>query len=166
MTISGDSTGAVSVGRMTDNLPKKCARMNDEGQLPTCTQTNDGGWEVSYPGTPGDPGGAFAILFVLAFVAAIGGMIWKASTASRMAREAGMSERDAATMALLTDDGLEATYLASSLRRQDATATPPTPESAKATVSERLEELGRLRDQGLVTDDEYTASRRAILDSL
>ena len=32
-----------------DRLPPKCVRMDDNGNLPTCTQYSDGTWEVDYP---------------------------------------------------------------------------------------------------------------------
>ena len=48
------------------------------------------------------------------------------------------------------------------------TATEATPRqiSGKAGVKERLLELGQLRDEGLITDDEYAEKRAAILDAL
>lgn len=121
----------------------------------------DGGEFVSGP----PPG--FMMLFVLAFVASIGFTIWKVSTARRMARDSGMSEGDATAMALLTDDGFESTYLASNLRGQTGPqTTEPPAASDRGTASERLAELQGLRDQGLVTEDEYAAARQKILDDL
>ena len=121
----------------------------------------DGGEFVSGP----PPG--FMMLFVLAFVASIGFTIWKVSTARRMARDSGMSEGDATAMALLTDDGFESTYLASNLRGQTGPKTTETPAASdRGTASERLAELQGLRDQGLVTEDEYAAARQKILDDL
>ncbi len=78
-----------------------------------------------------------------------------------------MSQGDATAMALLTDDGLESTYLASNLRGQTVPqAAEPSAAPARASASERLAELQQLRDQGLVTDDEYAAARQKILDDL
>ena len=122
----------------------------------------DGGDFVSGPPS------SFMALFVLAFIASIGFTIWKVSTARRMARDSGMNQGDATAMALLTDDGFESTYLASNLRGQ--TVPPPQPQppaaGARGTASERLAELQGLRDQGLVTEDEYAAARQKILDDL
>ena len=106
----------------------------------------------------------FMALFVLAFIASIGFTIWKVATARRMARDSGMNQGDATAMALLTDDGFESTYLASNLRGQ--TGPQPPAADARGTTSERLAELQGLRDQGLVTEDEYAAARRKILDDL
>jgi hypothetical protein len=159
VTISGD------FGRM----PKKCTRMNDEGELPTCMSDGSGGWQVSYPSSGfGDDGGGglFAFFFALALVAGVAGTLWKVSTARRMARDAGMDERDATTMALLTDEGFEATYLASSLRQRQAGSTDAPSTDPKGTAAERLRELEGLREQGLVSEEEHAAARRAILDSL
>ncbi|GAA1476013.1 hypothetical protein GCM10009623_04590 [Nocardioides aestuarii] len=118
------------------------------------------------PGFGGAPDPAmpdgFAALFVLALVAGIATTVWKVSTARRMARDAGMDEDDATAMTLLTDDGFEAAYTASSIRaglREPATPPPPTAEA-------RLTELRGLLDQGLVTQDEYDAARRRIIEGL
>lgn len=63
---------------------------------------------------------------------------------------------------LLTDEGFEAAYTASSIRSglRDAAPTPP------ASAEARLTELRGLLDQGLVTHDEYDAARRRIIDGL
>lgn len=114
------------------------------------------------PGMSGD--GGFAAFFLLAVAVAIGTTIWKVSTARRMARDAGMDEGDATTMALLTDEGLESTYLASNLRGQ--MTPPPSPATEPRSAEQRLRELESLRSQALVTEEEYAERRRAILDGL
>lgn len=150
--------------------PAKCFRANAEGDLPTCTSDGSGGWQVSYPssgfGADGGGGGLFALFFVLALTAGVAGTLWKVSTARRMARDAGMDERDATTMALLTDEGFEATYLASNLRQRQAGSTDTASTDQKGTAADRLQELQSLLDQGLITSEEHAAARRAILDSL
>lgn len=67
------------------------------------------------------------------------------------------------SMALLEDDGLEATCLAANLR-----GPRPQPEagSGSRSTASRLRELQQLHDDGLVNEDEYQERRRAILDSL
>jgi hypothetical protein len=145
-----------------EGFPAKCTRMNAEGQLPDCIQHSDGTWEAVYP-TAGAGGGGFAVLFVLVLVLGVAGTVWKVSTARRMARDAGMDTGDATAMTLLTDEGFEATYLASNLRGQAAPA-PSAP--ARGPAAERLAELQALRDQGLVTDAEHAAARQRILDEL
>jgi hypothetical protein len=67
-------------------------------------------------------------------------------------------------MTLLSDDGLDATYLAANLRGTQAAnqATPP----PSATTAARLEELKSLLDRGLVTQSEYDERRKAIIDSV
>lgn len=150
--------------------PAKCFRTNANGDLPTCTYSG-GEWTRSYPsgfGPSGAGGGGFEGLFVLFFVVAvvlgIAGTIWRVTTAQRMAREAGMSERDATAMTLLSDDGFEATYLASNLRGRPTTPIPaPTPGRSTA---DRLRELDKLRAEGLVSDEEHERARRAILEEL
>lgn len=153
----------LALGR--DGFPAKCTRMNDEGQLPTCTQVGDE-WRVDYPGS-GLPGeSAFALLFVLVLVVGGLGIVWKVSTARRLARDAGMDEDDATRMALFTNEGLEATYLASSLRQplQPAEAVPAA--AAPRSTEERLRELESLRTQELISEEEYAERRRAVLDQL
>jgi len=155
-----------AAGADGNHPPNWCFRANASGELPTCTWDGTA-WHRSFDsagsGTSGT--GAFAVFFVLALVVGIGFTVWKVSTARRMAGAAGMSTSDATAMTLLTDDGFEATYLASNLRGRTA---PPAqvPTTTTASTAERLRELGELRDQGLITPDEYDARRRIILDSL
>ena len=77
---------------------------------------------------------------------------------------------------MLNPDGLAATYLAASLRRpaagvdgvdgvDDQPAVHPPPLSTRSSET-RLSELKNLHDQGLITDDEYSRRRTAIVDSL
>ena len=148
-----------------DRMPPKCLRMDENGSLPVCTQYPDGSWGVDYPdATTAGAGGGFAALFVIVLVLGIIGTIWKVSTARRMARDSGMDEGDATAMTLLTDDGFEATYLASNLRGQTAGPVPGAP--SRGPTTERLAELLTLRERGLVTDEEYAAARQKILDDL
>lgn len=157
-----------------DNPPDWCFRPNANGDLPTCTW-NGSSWHRSYDsgmnvvGGGGGGSGGFAALFVLMLVAGIGITVWKVSTARRMASDSGMDPDDATAMTLLSDDGFEATYLASSLRGrvappQDAPDT--TPVTAPPSVAERLRELASLRDQGLITPEEHDVRRARIIDSV
>ena len=148
--------------------------MNDAGQPSSCTYV-DGQWHRSWDDDgggfgSGDPGvpGAFVALFLLALVASIGFTVWKVSTARRMARDAGMSEGDATAMTLLSDEGFEATYLASNLRGQTTPPTTPstTPQPGTRSTAERLRELQALLEQGLITQDEYAARRQALIDGV
>ncbi len=102
------------------------------GELPVCTKAADGTWVASWPdgsGVPGDGTGIpgwFVALFVLAIVVGIGVTVWKVSTARKLATQSGMDPGLATQMTLLTENGLDATYLASSLRQQSPTIAPPT----------------------------------------
>jgi hypothetical protein len=71
----------------------------------------------------------------------------------------------ATAMTLLSDDGLDATYLAANLRSPGAPAAPP-PVDPGRSAEDRLRQLQQLRDGGLVSAEEYDERRRAILDSL
>ena len=108
----------------------------------------------------------FGIFFALVVVIGVASAVWRVSTARRMARDAGLDERDASTMALLSDQGLSTTYLASSLRARQQAAQGPQQSDAVRPVAERLRELTALRDDGLLTEAEYAERRRAILDEV
>lgn len=122
----------------------------------------DGGFEGSLPGE-GIPGW-FVFLLVVGILASIGSVIWKVSTARTLATRSGMDPGLATQMTLLTDDGLEATYLAANLREPAAAAQAPPAE--RATTAKRLVELKGLLDEGLVTQSEYDERRRAIIDGV
>ena len=110
---------------------------------------------------PGIPSGFIAIFVIFAIIA-VGSAIFRMSLARRMARGAGLNEDDAAAATLLTTNGLDATYLAASLKgHQQAPTSAP-----GRTTEQRLQELTHLRDSGLVTADEYDARRKAILDGI
>jgi hypothetical protein len=138
---------------------------NHGGEPPTCTEVN-GKWVASWPDdvTGGGGSGGFAFVFILAAVVGIALLVWKVSTARRLAAGAGMDPGLATQMTLLTDAGLEATYLAASLRGP-APATPATP-GEQATTAKRLAELKGLLDQGLISKTEYDGQRRAIIDTV
>jgi hypothetical protein len=157
---------AYAGGSFQDCLNKAA---DHNGEPPTCTKVN-GSWVASWPddASSSGMGGAIAFFVIVGVLITAAVTIWKVSTARRLAQQAGMDPGVATGMTLLTDDGLEATYLASSLRRtgtgQPTPATPaagPTP-----TATARLEELKSLLDRGLVTQAEYDERRKAIIDSL
>ena len=146
------------------NPPPKCFRMNATGDLPTCTWDGHS-WSVDYPSSTYGTGapGWFVPLFVLVLIVGIGITVWRVTTARQLARKANLDPGQATAMTLLEDDGLEATYLAASLRGGQPQSTVDT--NPRSTES-RLRELQQLRDDGLVSDEEYQDRRRAILDSL
>ncbi len=142
--------------------PDWCFEMNDHLELPTCTW--DGAqWHRSYPDDSGFPG-AFGAIFVLMLIVAVGMFAWRISLARRVARDTGMDPNRATELTILGDNGLEAGFLAGHLRQRPADQQPTAPAVRSAEV--RLRELAELRDQGLVTPEEYDARRRAIVDSL
>lgn len=160
------ATAGATSAAAGDTPPAWCLRADQFGEPPTCTWDGTR-WHRSFDGgmsTGGAPAG-FAVLFVLVLLGGVGVTVWKVTAARRMARESGMSPGDATAMTLLTDDGFEATYLAANLRGRTPEAPAP-PAGATPAVSERLQQLQALRDQGLVTVEEYEARRAAILESL
>jgi Short C-terminal domain len=120
-----------------------------------------------------EPGGGIPGWFiawgVLVAIVGIGATVWRVSTAQKLAKRSGMDPGLATKMTLLSDDGLDATYLAASLRGQATPPpeTPPTTATASpGATAERLEELKSLLDGGLVTQAEYDERRKAIIDSV
>jgi len=123
-----------------------------------------GDFDTPFPGGEMDSAfNAFGAFFILAIVLGVAGTIWKVSTARRMAEKAGIDPDDATKMALMTDDGLEATYLASSLRQPLPHAAA---EPTDRPVAERLKELDALKRDGLITAEEYDERRKAILNDV
>jgi hypothetical protein len=158
--------GPSYAGGFQDCLDKA---VDHNGEPPTCTKVN-GQWVASWPDdnvSSGIPGG-FVFFGVIVVVLGLALFFWKVSTAQKLARQSGMDPGLATQMTVLTDDGLEATYLASSLRgARTEPQTPATPSaSPSASATSRLEELKRLLDGGLVTQAEYDERRKAIIDSL
>jgi hypothetical protein len=113
-------------------------------------------------GSGGGIPGWFIAWAVFVVIVGIAGVVWRVSTAQKIAKRSGMDPGLATQMSLLTDDGLDATYLAANLRGSQNTADP----APAQTTAERLEELKGLLDRGLVTQAEYDERRQAIIDSV
>jgi hypothetical protein len=101
--------------------------------------------------------GVFFAFFFLVVVLGIGSTIWRVNAARRIARNNGLDPNDATAVALLDQDGLAATYLGTQIGRS---------RQAPRSTEERLAELERLRAAGSISDAEYEATRRRILDAL
>ena len=134
-------------------------------ELRTCTVADDGSGTLDYPDSPGTGiPGFFVAFFVLVLALGVAGTAWRVSTARSMARRSGLDEESAASLAMLTDHGLEATYLASSLRAQPVVPTAPTSTPPAApTSADRLLELRSLLDRGLITQAEHDERRAQII---
>jgi hypothetical protein len=144
--------------------------VNHGGEPPTCVKTN-GTWVATWPDSGPGAGpsagglvGVFVFLVVVVALAGIGFTVWRVTTARRLATRAGMDPGLATQMTLLTDDGLDATYLAASLRQQPS--VPSAPAAPPRDAATRLAELRGLLDSGAVTQAEYDARRRAIIDAV
>jgi Short C-terminal domain len=107
-------------------------------------------------------------LFVLAVVFGVATTVWRVATAQRLAKRSGMDPGLATQMTLLSDDGLDATYLAANLRGhvQPESQTAVEPQPTAPTTAARLEELSSLLDRGLITQQEHDERRKAIIDSV
>lgn len=123
------------------------------------------------PGLPGPvgpdmgPPPGFVAFGVLAVLVGIGTTLWRVSLARRVARDAGLDPDRATELTLLEDDGLEASYLSAHLQaRPVAELSPDAP--APRSTEERLKELCSLLEQGLISQEEHDARRKAVLDAL
>jgi hypothetical protein len=107
--------------------------------------------------------GWFIALFILMILVSVGTFVWRISVARKIAEDAGLDPDTATAVTMLSKDGVDAAYLASTLapRRQ-----PPHPTQRPKSAEERLQELQVLKDKGLVTQDEYEAQRQKILGSI
>ena len=108
-------------------------------------------------GSDGVPDIAF-VGIVLLVVWAGGLAFWRMNVARRIAVRNGLDPREASTVALLDEGGLAAGYLRSGLQRPPA-GPPRTPQ-------QRLDDLEALRTAGKITEAEYAAARKRIIDSL
>lgn len=156
-----------------DGLQKCLDQAADHnGEPPTCTKVN-GQWVASWPddaglSSGGGGGGTIAALLIIGIIGTVAVVAWRVTTARRLARDAGLDPRLATQVALLTDDGLDAAYLASSLRQPavGAGSAPVAPPPGARPVADRLAELASLRDRGLITETEYDERRRAIISEV
>lgn len=112
---------------------------------------------------PGIPGW-FIALFILVAMIGVGTFVWRIAAARKMAEDAGLDPNKAATVTMLSQDGVDATYLASTLASQRRQSPQPTP--SPKTAEERLQELQALKDKGLITPDEFETQRQKILGSI
>lgn len=114
------------------------------------------------------PGGGipgwFIAFFVLAAILGIGTFVWRISVTRKMAEDAGLDPNTATAVSLLSDDGVGATYLASTLASSRQHVPQPT-QPSKST-EDRLQELQALKDKGLVSAEEYEAQRQKIVGSI
>jgi len=135
---------------------------NAPGDHPMYTSTDGTNWTADCDSGFGADDGVPAILgvfFVLFLIVAVAGTFWKVSTARRLATQSGMNPDDATAMSLLTDNGLEATYVASQVRQGSG-------QQAQRSAADRLRDLEELHKQGLITTVEYAERREVILKSL
>ena len=110
--------------------------------------------------------GWFIAVFILFLMVGIGTTIWRVPVARKMAEDAGLDPNKATAVTLLSQDGVDAAYLASTLAARSQHQTPPATQPPPKNAEERLRELQALKDQGLVTSDEYEAQRQKILGSI
>jgi hypothetical protein len=111
--------------------------------------------------SPGIPGWFIAIIVIVVLLG-IAGTIWRITVTRRMARDSGLDPNTATAVSLLSNDGIDAAYLASTLRQR-----PHSPEAQQIRSAEqRLQELKGLLDRNVITQDEYDTRRRSILDSI
>ena len=125
-------TSVVSAFAADDTFQECLDRsLEHNGQPPTCTEV-DGKWVASWP-DEGGSGGGVAVLMLLVLALGVAVLVWKVRTARALATEAGMDPGVATQMTLLTDHGLETTYLAANLRPTPGPSAPAPPTRPKVT---------------------------------
>lgn len=162
-----------STAAFADDLQNCIDQGTVNGVPPTCVEENGKYVPETTSGGFGTDGGSgipagFVLFGVLAVVIGIGTTAWKVSTARRLAQDSGMDPSVATTMTLLTPNGLDATYLAATLKAKGHDiASEPSPEPTSAGKAEdRLATLKRLLDDGVVTQPEYNERRQAIINDI
>lgn len=152
----------------------------EECSSPSVTCQYDGTeWNVYDNNAPevndptGDPTSSVKTFAITGFATVFGlgviGAIWRVRVARRIAAGAGLNPDAAAAAALFGTGGLTATYLAANLQPRPDPSTEPAVRHVEPPAHDsenRLSELKRLHDEGLITDAEYTRRRTAIVDSL
>ncbi|HEX3336129.1 MAG TPA: SHOCT domain-containing protein [Jatrophihabitans sp.] len=109
--------------------------------------------------------GWFIALFILGALLSVGTWIWRISVARKIAEDAGLDPNTATAVTMLSKDGVDAAYLASTLSSRPRPQSPP-PGQRPKSAEERLQELQVLKEKGLVTQDEYEVQRQKILGSI
>ena len=122
--------------------------------------------DFTTPSGDPNPFAWFVPLMVIVVAVGIGTTVWRVRTARALAEDAGLDPDRAAAVTLLSDNGLDAAYVASAVRRSDAPPSRMRPLPLPRDNAERLRELDSLRHEGLVTEEEYQARRSAIIASL
>ncbi len=169
LVLSGGGTAAAHHNGHEFGSFDECVESGTVHRMPTCSQSGDGPWVARYPGGFGEgpsfPIGGFLMLALLwaAAPAAIGGFV---------AADRGQSVGLAILLGIFLGwIGLLIVVVA--FKPEVATATrsvldratgPPPP--ARRDARSRLEDLERLREGGLITDEEYASRRTAILEDI
>ena len=121
--------------------------------------------------SPGVPGEFFGLVVLFGLIG-LGITVVKVVMARDMAKRSGLDADEATAATLLSENGFEAAYLASNLRRPTKGASTGdgghvvadlTDRAPARSVEDRLRELQQLRDTGVVTEAEYADRRKAIL---
>lgn len=117
------------------------------------------------------PFGFIFLFWIFGAGMAIYKMVMRQRAAREIALSHGLDPEQAAAATFLTPNGLDATYLAANLRGAQPAPTyapppSPTPVNAAHGVEARLHELALLKQQNVITQDEYDSRRKAILDQI
>lgn len=161
----------------TFDSPQECMQSLSvmEGGPPTCTRSGNGPWHASHPRDPGAEARNIFGTFVVIWLLLVGGSVWWVVST---AREHGDPMGTALLGALVGGPLFVLMYGSNSdlIRRSrklyrwtdqlpDQPTTPSSTQKSSDRAS-RLRELTRLRDEHLITDDEYSSRRGAILDEV
>ena len=152
---------------------QECMQSGTVFEMPTCSSTSGGRWTASHPVDPATRGrNLFATFAVIWLLLVVGSVAWVVSTARQHGDPVGTALAGALVggplFVLLYGSNADVVRRARKVYRwTDRIPDEPgaAPRPSRDTAS-RLEELARLRDEGLITDQEHDARRREILDDV
>lgn len=117
-------------------------------------------------GPSGPDSGSFIGIFVLFALIAAGVGIWKFVAMRDMGIRRGMSEQDATTAALFSQDRVMSTMILKPERRRFSLRPRQPPEPSKPTIESRLAKVDSLHERGLISETEAASRRDEILDEI
>jgi len=155
---------------------EQCIQSGDVFNMPRCSRSGNGPWVAQYPGdpSPGIPGGGFFATFLVfallwsTIPAIAGGMIASSrgqsvGIAVLLGIALGWIGLLIVVLAFKPEVTTAARNVIGAAANRDGWSPPPPP---RRDTTSRLQELERLKREGLVTDAEYASRRERILNDL
>lgn len=178
LTLSIALAGGVAAA---DHLPprefetaEECMQSGGVGfdHLPSCSRSGDGPWVARYGGIDaGGGGGAFGAFLLIALIWAAAPAVISGFIASDRGQSVGLAVLLGLFLGwiglLIVVFAFKEDVARAARNVIDSAANRPAVSASPArAASERLAELERLRNENLITEDEYAQRRARILDEL